>query len=32
MGTLQTELSEKGLKQPVRQEIDKKNTRDNQTE
>ena len=27
MGTLQTELIEKGLKQALRQEIDKKNTR-----
>lgn len=29
MGTLQTELIEKGLKQPLRQEIDKKNTKTN---
>lgn len=27
MGTLQTELIKRGLKQPLRQEIDKKNTR-----
>lgn len=27
MGTLQTELVEKGLKKPLRQELDKKNTR-----